>query len=336
MYINNNLMKIITLISLITLSILSSFYIKNIEWLVTIFLLVVIPVICFLFYKKIYYCVLLFILNYKLGRIFLKSTDTFTNFLFNNKYIKIALVIYVFSRIGYFFYSMVKNYLAEEKKKLTNDKYEILQEALIKVFENKKIRNIFTYEFSIFAYFFLFWKNSKYNVESKYFTYMNKSGSITIYVAFIVIAIIEISVTHIILLKYFVFWVSIIFLYLNIYTFIFFIAHLKALYLRPIEINSDNLFVKNGLFANAKINISQIENISIFESDIDYKRKDFFKFALIKKMENHNIKILLNTEIKINIIYGFTKTSKEIYLFIDEKNDFYKLINDKLLEKPIQ
>lgn len=118
----------------------------------------------------------------------------------------------------------------------------------------------------------------------------------------------------------------------HIYTFIFVIAHLKALYLRPIEVHSNILSIKNGLFANTDISFSDISTIHIFEKDIGYKRKDFFRFALIKKLENHNIIIILNQDIKVKIIYDFSKTVKKIYLYVNGKNEFCELINKKMVE----
>ena len=325
----NNIEKLIALVFLILTSISFALCFKNMGVAISIVLLIFIPLVCYFFYRKSYYALVVLLFDYKIGGFVIESNDAITRFAFKNNYIKLILIAYFIFRLIYIIYSIVSNYLLEKNKKTSDDSYSIIENALKRVFKNQKIINILKYEVSIFAYFFIFWRRDKIN-NKKIFSYANKSGSLAIYVALIGVAIFEIGATHVILLKYFNIWVSLIFLYLNVYTFIFLIAHTKAMFLRPIEIENNQLFLKNGLFANASVDISNIENIDMYRKDLDYKRKDFFKFSLIKKLESHNIKLMLKNEIKIDLIYGLSKLTKEIYLFIDEKDEFYKLINEKI------
>ena len=57
------------------------------------------------------------------------------------------------------------------------------------------------------------------------------------------------------------------------------------------------------------------------------------KFALLGKLEPHNIYLELKNDTQVNLPFGIIKKPKIILLYIDNVNDFIKQVTDKMEEK---
>ncbi|GLU57010.1 hypothetical protein Dfri01_64710 [Dyadobacter frigoris] len=90
--------------------------------------------------------------------------------------------------------------------------------------------------------------------------------------------------------------------------------------MRPIIWSNDKLLIKNGLFANATLDVSNIDSIEVTDKIIDNVRQDKkIKMALLRKIEMHNIKISLKEDIDVHLFYGLKKVVNEVYFYVDDK-----------------
>jgi hypothetical protein len=108
-------------------------------------------------------------------------------------------------------------------------------------------------------------------------------------------------------------------------------AHGKAIFLRPVEIAGDKLFIRCGLLGDAEIelaNIASIEQIapSFTPADGEIKLSPLGDFSAC------NLKISLQTEAVLNGVYGKKKNFKAITLSVDEADIFRSEI-EKRIEK---
>lgn len=132
---------------------------------------------------------------------------------------------------------------------------------------------------------------------------------------------------HLLLFHFKFYITSWILLFLNVYTAVGLVAHIKAMKMRPIVLDDNTLFLKYGLFANAKIDLSNIKNIEIENSVVDFSKDDKkFKMALLKKVERSNVKISLREDISVELFYGLSRVASEVYFYVDDKIGFLQEI----------
>lgn len=185
---------------------------------------------------------------------------------------------------------------------------------------NKKLGNIVASEISTIYY--LFFYASKKTENSKFTSY-KESGVLAVLYALLMVLIIETITMH------FVFaLVGDIFAWiltgLSLYTCLQFIAHIRAIKLRPSNIENNILYLHMGLAADVNIDISNIKTIELTTKD--YVEKDLVKISLLKKLESHNVRIDFYESIEVIKMFGLKTESKAILFFVDSPKEFKETI----------
>ena len=219
------------------------------------------------------------------------------------------------SYVGFIFYKSRKTYQSLNKK--GGDVLEILRETLAKQFPIALAANALTFEIAVFYYAVISWKTKR---GENTFTYHKKSGIVALLSVVIFIVAVETLIAHVLIALWseiFAWILTIISVYFLFQVF----AHLKAVSQRPIEITGNKIFLRYGIFGDAVIDLENIEKIENSSTPFE-KRKGTGKLALLGKLEQHNLKIVLKDEIVLHGFYGIKTKVKTLYLFVDEIEDF--------------
>lgn len=194
------------------------------------------------------------------------------------------------------------------------------------LFGNKKIGNIIASEISMIYYAFVI---KATNIGKYKFTAYKENGVLAVLYALLMVLIIETITMHFVfaLIDNVFAWVL---TGLSLYTCLQFFAHIRAVKLRPINIESNILNLHMGLASDASIDISNIQTIELTTKD--YDDNDLIKISLFKKLESHNIRIELYEPIEVIKMFGLKKESKSILFFVDNPNEFKNIITGLMNE----
>ncbi len=203
------------------------------------------------------------------------------------------------------------------------DDYSVITNELQKSIKFKKLGKIIAFEICSFYYCFIKWSNNKTS-ENQYGGFEN-SGVSAIYIGLMLASIAEAVTVHMLLISRSK-NAAIVFLILHIYVLINLTGQLKAIIFRRHLITDEKIIIQYGLFNSLEIPINAIEKISKFEGDYE-KSNELVKFALLGKLEPHNVKIECKNNIEVSLPFGIVKKPKSILLYIDDVNEFVSKIN---------
>ena len=198
------------------------------------------------------------------------------------------------------------------------DDHSIISNSLQESFKFKKLNTIIAFEICSFYYCFIKWSGNKTS-ENQYSGYKN-SGVSAIYIGLMLASIAEAVTVHMLLIsrnKN----IAIAFLILHIYLLINLTGHLKAIIFRKHLISSEKIVLRYGLFNSLEVPIRSIEKISKFEGDYE-KSKELVKFALLSKLEPHNVAIECKNNISVSLPFGIVKNPKLLLLYVDDVDVF--------------
>lgn len=253
--------------------------------------------------------------------------NNFFEVLFHWKiYFNIAFLLFLFVK-AFQFISRFRR-AVRQKNNVEQDEYSILSNHLKKAIKFKKPAKIIAFEVCSFYYCFIKWKGNKNSENS--FSGFRESGVSSLYIGLMLVSVFEAVGVHLLLIERSK-TVAIIFLVLHAYLLINLTGHLKAIYFRSHLILPHKIIIRYGLFKTLKIPIASILSIQKFEGDYK-KSNDLVKFALLGKLEPHNISIELKESIKVLLPFGIKKRPKKILLYIDNANTFINQVNDKIQE----
>ena len=125
---------------------------------------------------------------------------------------------------------------------------------------------------------------------------------------------------------------AIFFLILHVYLLINLIGNLKAIVFRKHLVTDQKLLIRYGLFDTVEIPINSISKINKFEGDYQ-KSTALVKFALLGKLEPHNISIELKNNISVNLPFGITKNPNHLLFYIDDANKFLAMVAAQIENK---
>ena len=111
----------------------------------------------------------------------------------------------------------------------------------------------------------------------------------------------------------------------SLYVSIQLFAHIKAMLQRPIEITDGKLHIRYGLFGDTEIGLDNIESVEFSNTNTSVE-KGTKKLALFGDLEQTNTKITLKQEETLNGFYGFTSKYNSLLFYVDERDEFKKLI----------
>ncbi|WP_158727779.1 MULTISPECIES: hypothetical protein [unclassified Flavobacterium] len=266
-----------------------------------------------------------FYLVFKIAPYLFSMENNFFQTIFQFKiYLNILFLFYlVFKAI-----SFIKNFRKNvtQKKNDNIDEYTFISNSLQESVKFKKLGKMIAFEVCSFYYCFIKWTENK-NTDT-YFTGYKNSGVSAIYIGLMFVSIVEAVGVHILLIS----WnknFAIIFLILHVYLLINLTGHLKAIFFRRHFITNQKIIIRYGLFDTLEIPINTIDKITKYEGDYE-KNKELVKFALLGKLEPHNILLELKNNMQINLPFGIIKKPKRVLFYIDNVSEFLKTITDKM------
>ena len=207
----------------------------------------------------------------------------------------------------------------------TLDFYSALKSASAQILP-KKISGAFATEIAVLYYAFFNWKKRKLSVNE--FSYHKSSGTIALLIVFMFLILVETSVVHLLLQKWSVLaaWILSI---ISIYTFLQVFGIMRSMSKRPISIDNGELKLRYGLFSESTVLITNIEGIelSTISIELDETTK---KLSPLRDFESHNIVIRLKEKEVLFGLYGLKSKYKNLALYVDEKEQFKKEIENAL------
>ena len=109
----------------------------------------------------------------------------------------------------------------------------------------------------------------------------------------------------------------------SVYTAFMVIAHIKSLIISPSLLAENELVLKNGLIARAKIDLKNIDDVVLCSKEI--KSTNDMKVSnlgLHKDSVNHTIAIYFKNEQRIEKAYGFEEKCDVLLFHMDDKSNF--------------
>lgn len=213
------------------------------------------------------------------------------------------------SLISFIIYKIIKarkSFLSQE----SGDFQRKLEKVLIELFNNQLAAKLASSELSMFYYTIFKWKSNQG------YTYHKNSGILTIVITVLLVAIAELSIVHIILIKYapIIAWVL---FWISIYSIVQVIALGKAIYHRRIYADNDQIYLHYGWIISTDIRLENIASIEKIELKNLEQNKDFVFMGLIKDMEDKGV--LFKTKEPVIISNFFRKKkANQIFVPIDE------------------
>lgn len=177
-------------------------------------------------------------------------------------------------------------------------------------------------EVAMLRYAFFFWKIKSEHLPTQYpYTVHEKSGVAAMMGALMMATIAEATAVHLLLASW-NYTVAIVLLLLSIYSFIFLIGYLVAIYKRPTIIENNQLTLRIGFVWYTVIDFDNIERVEVVKR-IDEEDKSILNIAS-SILTSPNILITLKEPVTITWLYGMKKTSTKLAIFMDERDKFVK------------
>ena len=211
-----------------------------------------------------------------------------------------------------------------------DDLFIIIRKSTINLLGKSRFTQFLAYEIAIFYYSLFTWKRKNY--KWKTFTNYKDDRGLTLVSAFLAIVIIETVALHLLLMRWseIATWSLTI---LSIYSAMVILGHLKALVLRPSILTDQNLILKNGIIAEVKIGLNEIEKVEFCSRELSSDDLIIANLGLSKESQNHNIALYFKKPQTIEKAYGFTSTCDVLLISIDDKNEFLRKVNSKIQKK---
>lgn len=237
-----------------------------------------------------------------------------------------AVELGIFAYVGFIVYKSRKTYQSLNQNR--GDFLENLRETLINEFPIEAAANALTFEIAGIYYAFFAWKTKR---GETFFTYHRKNGAAALLTLLIFIIAVETIVLHLLIaaLSATAAWILTFF---SAYFLFQIYAHSKAIFLRPIEISDEKIYIRCGLIGDARIDLENIESINYVAPTVE-AGKDAVKLSPLGKFTACNLQIFLRDEAVLNGIYGKKKNFKTIFLAVDEIEKFKIAIEQKLKNK---
>ncbi len=220
--------------------------------------------------------------------------------------------------LGFNIRKIIKQYRIESK--LRNDFILNLEASLKEVLG--KATGAMVGEIAMLRYAFFFWKIKSEHLPTQYpFTVHKKPGVAAMIGALMMAIAAEAAGVHLLLASW-NYTVAIILLVLSIYSFIFLIGYLVAIYKRPTIIENNQLTLRIGFVWYAVVDFDNIEKVEIIKR-IDEADKSILNIASAT-LTSPNILITLKEPITLTWLYGMKKNSAKLAIFMDERDKFVK------------
>lgn len=197
--------------------------------------------------------------------------------------------------------------------------------------KRSKAVSIILTECKLIYYAFLSWREKVPDGECTY-SYHKKTGAIGVYIMIIHATVIESIGFHYLLHQWnpVIAWILLI---LNVYAMIYFLAEIQAMRKNPIVVTEEQVIIQIGLGKKVVLPFTQIDNIAFYkgESLTAKEEKEVLDATVMEFIkEPATFEITLKEPVKVQLLYGFTKTVSCVYLNVDEKRKFYDAVTERL------
>lgn len=232
------------------------------------------------------------------------------------QYVIPLLELGVIGFIGYTVYSLRSSY----SNQVGIDFYWKFYYAAVKVLKSERVASVFTTEASMFHYLFN-WKKS----DNTGYSYYKNSGIVAILITVGLITIAEMFIVHILVERWSVnaAWVLSV---ISFYTLIQMISLARSIVARRTQITSERCYINYGWLKSVELPLNQIESVSINPSE----GTEGIHLSLFQEMEAPNVLITMKEPIKVNGIYGLSKTGDQLLLHLDDPNGFCEELSSSL------
>ena len=197
-----------------------------------------------------------------------------------------------------------------------------LEVVLMETFNNKVATRLAGSEISMFYYLIFKWKSDPG------FTYHKKSGILTLLVAVALIAITETVVVHLLLINYSPVLAWILF-FLSAYSSLQIISLAKAVTLRPVYMDQQQLYLHYGWLMRADLDLSNIQSITPFKAKDDEDKDAYLFMGLMRGTEEAGVIIETKEPVKVSRLWG-VKEANKLFLPVDEVQEFVEVVESRL------
>ncbi|TPF16938.1 beta-carotene 15,15'-monooxygenase [Priestia megaterium] len=202
--------------------------------------------------------------------------------------------------------------------------------AINEKFPKQTFIHILCSEMLMFYYAFGTWKKQP-STEGDTFTLYKRSSFITFQIMIIHAIVIETLGLHWLLHNTSIV-LSVVLLFLNIYSIVFFIGDIQALRLNPLRVDNDRLYVSFGLAKRMEIRFQDIEEIiedthileqKIPSTTIEFIARDF-------ETVHPDLLLTLKSPIEATLFMGIKKKYKQVAIRVDDPHAFKKIVKERL------
>lgn len=213
------------------------------------------------------------------------------------------------------------------KLKESPDFLIVSKDSAAELFGKSKLATFLASEISMFYYAFFAWKPKKRQPNE--FTNFKENATIAIAGSLLMIVFIETYAFHILLMNWSIIaaWVL---TGTSIYTAIMIFGHMKALLKRPSILTDKHLILKNGLVADCKISLDEIESIEAYTKEMTSEEFKIGNLGFTKDSTNHNIAIHFKRQQTIEKLYGFSDKCDVLLIHMDNKSIFIEKVAERI------
>ena len=226
----------------------------------------------------------------------------------------------VLSYVAYQLYRVRRLYQTQENADFYTQTLHVVQELF-----PKKISYFMASELVV-PYYCLGRRKTKPLTKNQFY-YHQKSGSVALLWALVMIIIVELIALHLLigLFSEVAAWCLTI---LSAYTCAQLIALIRSLKKRPIEITDEVLWLKYGTCANAPIAFSQVEDLEFYQSGS--LPEEVVYLSPLGEMERPNLILTLKEAVPIHLIFGKEVLASKIAFYVDEPQELKVQLEEQL------
>ncbi len=188
------------------------------------------------------------------------------------------------------------------------------------IFGNARAGDILGSEFAVFYYAFA----PTASPSPGSFSYSRSAGTIPVISAFLICMVAEGIGLHFLIARWspLTAWIL---TGLSAYTMLQLIAHMRATKARPIRLENDRLILRNGLAADAVIDLSNIEEITL--TTRTSSKENALKLALLGPLENHSVRIKLRQPVTVTRMFGIRRVASVLLFAVDRSAELFAAID---------
>ncbi|HDR8186031.1 TPA: hypothetical protein QC116_005544 [Bacillus thuringiensis] len=239
----------------------------------------------------------------------------------------VCLELFLLYKIVRMLPNIIKRY-KEYKSEYSSFSYAI-DAAFDATMKRNKLVDIIVTECKLIYYAFLSWRATVPEDESVY-SYHKKTGAIGVYIMIIHATLIESIGFHYLLHQWnpVVAWILLV---LNVYGMVYCLAEIQAMRKNPIIITEEQIIIQIGLGKKIIIPFTRIDKIVFYKGESLKKEKEVLDATVMEFIkEPPTFEITLKVPVKVQLLYGFSKTASRVHLNVDEERKFYDMVTEKL------